>query len=79
MIQSQAKSHEKKISQTEAQLKSLNQQMTFDSLKSNLLIGFIMIGVINTIGTYFQGNVVAILPFEPFSLLRGMTHRNIAG
>lgn len=79
MIQSQAKSHEKKISQTEAQLKGLNQQMTFDSLKSNLLIGFIMIGVINTIGTYFQGNVVAILPFEPFSLLRGMTHRNIAG
>lgn len=38
-----------------------------------------MIGAINTIGTYFQGIVVAILPFEPFSLLRGMTHRNIPG
>lgn len=53
--------------------------MTFDGLKSNLLIGVIMIGAINTIGTYFQGVVVAILPFEPFSLLRGMTHRNIPG
>lgn len=53
--------------------------MTFEGLKSNLLIGFMMIGVINTIGTYFQGQVVAILPFEPFSLLRGMTHRNIVG
>jgi hypothetical protein len=37
--------------------------MTFDSLKSNLLIGVMMIGAINTIGTYFQGIVVAILPF----------------
>ncbi len=53
--------------------------MTFESLKSNLLIGLIMIGAINTIGTYFQGIVVAILPFEPFSLLKTMTHRNIAG
>lgn len=37
--------------------------MTFESLKSNLLIGVIMIGAINAIGTYFQGVVVAILPF----------------
>lgn len=79
VIQSQAKAHEKKVSQAEAQLKSLSQQMTFESLKSNLLIGVVMIGAINMIGTYFQGIVVAILPFEPFSLLRGMTHRNISG
>jgi hypothetical protein len=38
-----------------------------------------MIGAINAIGTYFQGIIVAILPFEPFSLIRGMTHRNISG
>jgi hypothetical protein len=79
VIQAQAKGHEKKIAQTEAQLKGLSQQMTFSSLKSNVLIGLIMIGAINTIGTYFQGSVVAILPFEPFYLIRGMTHRNIPG
>lgn len=79
MIQAQVKGHEKKIAQTEAQLKSLSQQSTFEGLKSNLLTGLVMIGVINAIGTYFQGVVVAILPFEPFSLLRGMTHRNIVG
>lgn len=53
--------------------------MTFEGLKSNLLVAVVMIGAINTIGTYFQGVVVAVLPFEPFSLIRGMTHRNIAG
>ena len=77
MIQAQAKVHEKKIAQTEGNLKSMNQQMTFQSMKSNLLIGFVMIGAINMIGTYFQGQVVAMLPFEPFSLFRGITHRNI--
>ena len=63
VIQAQNKSHEKKVSQTEGQLKSLNQQMTFQSIKSNLLIGVVMIGVINLVGTYFQGIVVASLPF----------------
>lgn len=53
--------------------------MTFQSIKSNLLIGVMMIGVINLVGTYFQGIVVANLPFEPFSLIRGMFHRNIEG
>jgi hypothetical protein len=38
-----------------------------------------MIAVINMIGSYFQGQVVAMLPFEPFSLIRGITHRNIPG
>lgn len=79
VIQAQVKGHEKKIAQTEAQLKAMSQQSTFEGLKSNLLTGVVMIGVINAIGTYFQGIVVAILPFEPFSLLRGMTHRNIIG
>ena len=63
VIQAQAKGHEKKIAQTEASLKSLNQQMTFQSMKSNLLIGVLMIGAINMIGTHFQGQVIAVLPF----------------
>jgi hypothetical protein len=53
--------------------------MTFQSMKSNVAIAVIMIGVINLVGNYFSGKVVAHLPFEPFSLMRGITHRNIAG
>jgi hypothetical protein len=51
--------------------------MTFSSFKSHAIVGILMIAVINMIGSYFKGQVVAILPFEPFSLIRGMTHRNI--
>lgn len=79
VIQAQSKAHDKKVAQTEAQLKAINQQMTFQSMKSNLLIGFVMIGAINMIGTYFQGQVIAVLPFEPYSLFTGITHRNIEG
>lgn len=51
--------------------------MFMKSITSNLLVGVLMIAVINVIGTYFQGIVIARLPFEPFSLLKGITHRNI--
>lgn len=53
--------------------------MTFQSMKSNVIIGFVMIGVINMIGTYFQGIIVASLPFEPFAFFKGIFHRNIEG
>lgn len=79
MIEAQNKGHTKKISSVEGQLKNLSQQMTFSSFKSHLIVGFLMIAVINIIGTYFSGQVVAMLPFEPFSLIRGLTHRNISG
>lgn len=53
--------------------------MTFSSFKSHIIVGLLMIVVINLMGTFFSGQVVAMLPFEPFSLLQGITHRNIAG
>lgn len=77
VIQAQNKGHEKKINSVETQLKALNQEMTMKNMKSNLLIGALMIGVINYLGTYFQGIVVAKLPFEPISFFQGITHRNI--
>jgi Na+/glutamate symporter len=79
VIEAQNKGHAKKIASVEAQLKALSQQMTFSSFKSHMIVGLLMIAVINVIGTYFSGQVVAMLPFEPFSLMRGITHRNIQG
>jgi len=63
----------------ESQLKALSQQMTFDGIKSHLVVGALMIAVINLIGSHFSGNVVVMLPFEPFGLIQGITHRNIVG
>lgn len=53
--------------------------MTISSIKNHLVVTVLMIVVINVIGTYFSGQVVAILPFEPFSLMTVITHRNIEG
>jgi len=53
--------------------------MTFSSFKSHAIVGILMIAVINMIGTYFSGTVVAMLPFEPWGIITGITHRNITG
>ena len=51
----------------------------FNGMKTNVIIGILMIAVLNLVGTYFQGKVVAKLPFEPFGIIQGLTHRNIEG
>jgi calcium load-activated calcium channel len=53
--------------------------MMFNSMKCNVIIGIMMIAALNMVGTYFQGIVVVRLPFEPFSIVQGITHRNIEG
>ena len=51
----------------------------FNGMKTNVIIGIMMIAALNLVGTFFQGLVVAKLPFEPFGLIQGLTHRNIEG
>jgi calcium load-activated calcium channel len=63
----------------EDQLKKTSQQQMMNSMKCNVIIGILMIVALNLVGTHFQGIVVARLPFEPFSLIQGITHRNIEG
>lgn len=35
----------------------------FNGMKTNVIIGLLMIAVLNLVGTNFQGQVVAKLPF----------------
>ncbi len=79
VIQAQNKSHEKKIHTVEEQLKKTGQQMMFNSMKCNVIIAVMMIAMLNLVGTHFQGQVVAKLPFEPFGIIQGITHRGIEG
>eukprot|EP01017_Pseudomicrothorax_dubius_P025391 TRINITY_DN2744_c0_g1_i1.p1 TRINITY_DN2744_c0_g1~~TRINITY_DN2744_c0_g1_i1.p1 ORF type:complete len:186 (-),score=48.36 TRINITY_DN2744_c0_g1_i1:180-737(-) len=75
----QNKPQEKKLSSLENQLKALNQDMTQYRMKSTILIGFFMVIVLSTFSTLFQGIVVARLPFQPFGLIQGITHRGLIG
>jgi len=75
----QAKTHEKKLNTNEQKLKMLNQEMTSFRMKSTFVIGIFMIIMISSLGAEFQGVVVGKLPFDPFFLIRGITHRGLQG
>jgi hypothetical protein len=53
--------------------------MMFNSMKCNIIIAVMMIAMLNLVGTHFQGQVVAKLPFEPFGIIQGITHRGLEG
>jgi len=69
----------KKLQTNEQKLKGLNAEMTAFRMKSTLLIGVFMVIMISALGTEFQGVVVARLPFEPFFLIKGISHRGLQG
>ena len=46
---------------------------------STFLIGLCMITFMSYLNNYYAGVVVAKLPFEPFSLMRNLSHRNLEG
>jgi hypothetical protein len=60
--QTQSKSHEKKLSTIENQLKVLNQNMSSFRMKSTFLIGLFMIIMMSALGTEFQGKMM-VKPF----------------
>ena len=44
------------------------------------IIGMITLMIVyNYVSTYYQGIVCAKLPFEPFSWLQNISHRNLEG
>mmetsp|Transcript_12863 Transcript_12863/g.19466 ORF Transcript_12863/g.19466 Transcript_12863/m.19466 type:complete len:179 (+) Transcript_12863:83-619(+) len=69
----------KKAEKNEEQLKALNSQLAFTKLKSFGAVAMTMVVLYGLLGSIFEGVVVAHLPFEPFSLIRGLTHRNLSG
>ena len=74
-----SKSTDKKLQTNETLLKNTQQDMTKVKLKSTLFIGLIMIIFLSSLSTSYQGQVVAKLPFKPFSLLSKISHSGIPG
>jgi hypothetical protein len=48
-------------------------------MKSMVAISFTFMALMGMFNTLFDGRVVAKLPFEPISLLQGLSHRNLMG
>ena len=73
------KKAEKKVQALEANLKTANAEMQVLKMKSTLAVAVVMISFFYMLSQLFSGMVVAKLPFEPFSIIQNISHRNIEG
>ena len=76
-IKSKSKQLDKKIKQQENELKILGYEMMKIKAISMIIIGLFTFFFISLFSGLFQGIVVAKIPFVPFKLLRGLSHRGI--
>eukprot|EP01114_Cavostelium_apophysatum_P014453 TRINITY_DN3761_c0_g1_i1.p1 TRINITY_DN3761_c0_g1~~TRINITY_DN3761_c0_g1_i1.p1 ORF type:complete len:199 (+),score=20.46 TRINITY_DN3761_c0_g1_i1:58-597(+) len=70
---------DKKLDRAEDSLKTANKDMSMAKMKSNVAVGFILITLLGLMNSMFEGQIVAKLPFEPFSMLTGISHRGLPG
>ena len=73
------KTTQKKKSNLEERLKAMNAELSMKKFKSTVLIGMVMIGAIVMLNKYFAAVVVAKLPFSPFGIVTGLSHRGLEG
>ena len=69
----------KRKTQLQDRLKMLNTELTMKKFKSTFIVGIMMLVTIVTLNKKFSGMIVAKLPFEPWSLITKLSHRNIEG
>eukprot|EP01113_Clastostelium_recurvatum_P032584 TRINITY_DN4204_c0_g1_i4.p1 TRINITY_DN4204_c0_g1~~TRINITY_DN4204_c0_g1_i4.p1 ORF type:complete len:205 (+),score=64.06 TRINITY_DN4204_c0_g1_i4:28-642(+) len=70
---------EKKATRYDDMLEEANKGLTQARAKSSIAVGAAMIGLLALMNRYFDGIVVARLPFEPFGFLQTMSHRGLPG
>ena len=67
----------KSIKKSKAKIKDYNQKMFGIKFKSTLMSVLTTVAVFAVLSSAFEGEVILKLPFEPFALIRGMSHRGI--
>ncbi|KAL0488902.1 hypothetical protein AKO1_013518 [Acrasis kona] len=72
-------SKDRQIEAYQKRIKDANQQLTMFRMKSTLATGVVMFSAFGMMSSAFDGLIVAKLPFHPFGLLQGMSHRNLPG
>ncbi|CAH1272440.1 calcium load-activated calcium channel [Branchiostoma floridae] len=73
------KTQKRKLEKQEEKLKNNNRDLSLVKMKSMFAIGFCFTALMSMFNSIFDGRVVAKLPFLPFSLLQGLSHRNLMG
>lgn len=57
----------------------LRSQLTFRNMLPQFILYLSMMAIYWWISSVYDGEVVALLPFEPFGFFRGVTHRGVEG
>ena len=70
---------EKKLSMLQGDLKKRQQQLTGQRFKSTVLTTVTLIALYQLLSRTVGTAVVARLPFEPFPIVRGLSHRGLDG
>ncbi|KAK8801678.1 hypothetical protein WA538_005513 [Blastocystis sp. DL] len=68
------KKHKKLIQKLKDEERTLKQEMTGMSFRSTMILSMTMMLLFGVFRSYYDGIVVAKLPFTPFALVRGMLH-----
>ncbi|KAJ2769846.1 hypothetical protein IWQ57_002933 [Coemansia nantahalensis] len=72
------KNRQRRIESIEAQLSAARSKAGSLQMRSMLVVGAVQIGAIYVVNSWFSGRAVAMLPFEPLAMFRGLTHRGLA-
>ena len=76
---SEEKKHKKLVQKLKDEESSFKQQMTGMSFRSTMILSMTMMMLFGVFRSYYDGVVVAKLPFTPFALIRGMLHGRLRG
>lgn len=70
---------DKKLTMLEKEVESTNRDLTLFKMKTNMATMMMHLFTFYALKTQYEGIVVARLPFEPFAMIRGLSHRGISG
>ncbi|KRZ75441.1 Transmembrane and coiled-coil domains protein 1 [Trichinella papuae] len=73
------RSNKRKLEKQEERLKVSNRDLSQFKMRSMFAIGLAFTALLTTFSSIFEGITIAKLPFEPISLMRGISHRNLPG
>ena len=71
------KESEKRVAEGEKGVARLNARLTGMRWKTNIIMPFIMIAVFGILGEWYEGSIIAKLPFQPVGFIQGMTRRGL--
>ena len=75
----EAKNAKRQKANLEQRVKDLHSELSFMKMKATVLVGVLMLVALSSLGNYFHGSVVAKLPFAPWALVQGLSHRGLPG